>query len=299
MRWLLLTAMAMASCGRTSVPPPPPATPITPFAVAVDDVVRLCAMEVSCLASPPITTGCIDAFEYGIASGKGYFVSAAELRRFVHCAATSPDCPTALACASRGHGPDYCAAHPGGSCDGAIAVSCAGADWTISTTDCGALGMTCRLDGGGSACSDGRVCGADQSWRCDGNRFVGCGTSYDCATYAPGYSCRPQPQNALAATLCYPSGPRCASSVCNGSLFDQCWSGEVVRVDCAVFASHCATDASGPRCLPDASDCGGDEPNRCDGNLLQQCVNGRWRDFECATIGLVGCQPTRDGARCA
>jgi hypothetical protein len=299
---LLLCSVACRTKGSSPSPfPSPPATSITPFPVDIDAIVRTCVIGSSCVANPLYSnpSNCVAVLEFGIASGKGDIVSAAELRRLVDCATNASTCAAAVACANRNHGDDYCSAHPNGSCDGNISVNCP--TTPISTRDCGALGLMCqKVDALNVACTDGTSpLNCNQSmWRCDGNRFVGCGESYDCSTYAPGYSCRPNGN--VANTLCQPSGPACTSTVCNNDVLDICAGGEVVRVDCTVFASHCGSD--GPQnsldCVPNATDCKWSDAQRCNGSALEFCVNGKWRSFDCTSIGLTSCAPTPNGAAC-
>src|SRR4030095_12823071 len=117
MHRLSLCLLACAACGS-------PAQSITPHQVSPDAVRRTCAMEVSCLPNPPISSGgsCVSQFENGLATGLRLFFgpSAADLQRYVDCSVAAPDCMSALNCASGNHGPTWCAANPSGGCDGDV-----------------------------------------------------------------------------------------------------------------------------------------------------------------------------------
>src|SRR5262245_33100006 len=182
------------SCGS-----PHSQSPFSPHPVSADAVRKTCAMQLSCLTNPPITPGgkCVSQFEFGLATGVGIFFgpSASDLQRYVDCAGTASDCTTALTCASRNHGPDFCAAHPNGACDGDVRVTCQ-SGWGLYMTDCAALGMHCAMANGHASCTDGKSCDPMTPARCDGNHFLECNggtgleSSIDCATFFDGGTCR-------------------------------------------------------------------------------------------------------------
>jgi hypothetical protein len=258
-------------------------------------------MNLSCLTWPPLTSGadCVADFELGISSGLGYFIPAAELRRFVDCAVSSPDCATAAACASRNHGPDYCAAHSGASCDGDVLVSCSQSqpDWAVFTNDCASLGLRCvDLHDGRASCTDGTSC--DTSAHCDGNRYVSCDSSthlaasFDCSLAGYQLECRTMSANGTTITGCFPPGPACSpdGEHCDGTTLVRCVAGGELRVDCTTWGQHCGVAASGrTTCIPNATDCTADSPDRCNGTAMEICVDGRYQAIDCSAIGLTAC----------
>ncbi|HEX9103958.1 MAG TPA: hypothetical protein VF997_17225, partial [Polyangia bacterium] len=118
----LSLTLTLAAC-RAAAPMlpivPTPAEQLPPLA----DILRTCAFEVSCLRSPPASTlsGCLYYFMSGlddwiVPGGFMLDIPGSEFRRYVACAVDNVDCTSVLECASRGHGPAYCAAHPGTAC---------------------------------------------------------------------------------------------------------------------------------------------------------------------------------------
>jgi hypothetical protein len=291
---------------------PPPMLPVvaTPPAQLPpsSDIVRTCAFEVSCLHNPPASTvsGCFYYFEAGLdwAVGRGFFgplLPSSEWARYVACADAAADCESVLQCASRGHDPDFCAAHPGDVCDGDVLVRCMSADWPIYTTDCAALGMRCAEANGSASCTDGVGCAPGTAY-CEGNRyFVSCDPTThlrsreDCArSPIPHATCRIDASFGGRAG-CLPSGPPCTRDRCEGDELVVCLAGEEVRTDCAQRASHCSEPQFGtPRCETD-SDCG-KTTDACAGSDLTSCVDGITHTIGCDDIGLATCAPAPGGS---
>jgi hypothetical protein len=301
--WRMIAALGLvAACGGARESSVLPAT-----------VLKACAMEISCLRSPPITDGanCVASLEFGIASGLGYFgTSATELKRYLACAESAVDCTSALDCVSRHHGPDYCTAHPGLTCDGDLTVQCPGVgeppDWAFFTTDCAGLGLHCAAAAGSASCTDGTPCDPSTLAACDVNNLVTCAAtglraSVDCSKYASGAVCRSGSSPSIAAA-CILAGPPCQSSAgrCSGDVDVACINGNEVSVDCTQFDSHCEPSPKGVACVPNASSCTASSPDQCQGDTLSICVNGRYIPTTCASIGLGTCQSPQGtmGATC-
>jgi hypothetical protein len=277
-----LLTVALAACGTTTPPPHP--------LPALDDIVRTCAMDSSCLGAPLGNGGsnCIVFIEYGILSGFGAGdFTADELRRFVSCAASSADCATATACASRGHDAAYCAAHVGRHCDGIFLTDCPdNGDPAISNIDCSVYGERCVELNGYANCSDGTLCNAVQQNRhCEGNTFVYCEdigltARFDCDGVVEGGHC----VDAGAMSGCAPSTPCTVASGCHGDLLVSCADGTGYSVDCAAMGGHCGAQGNTPTCV--FSGCGADH---CDGNSLVLCHGDQPVTIDCASIGLTSC----------
>jgi hypothetical protein len=270
-------------------------------------------MEVSCLQpNPPITPGgsCVSQFENGLATGFGILFgpTAADIQRYVDCAARASDCTTALTCASRNHGPSYCAAHPGGSCDGDLRVYCASAsDWDLYPEDCSLVGEHCRAANGSSSCTDGNSCDPMTPAHCDGSRLVTCDStthlesSIDCSNFASGWTCGTTVSGSSTTTGCMPKnsgGCQNGPDRCDGAAAVVCDSGLSLRIECGQFDSHCVITNGKFECAPNASDCTAQSPDRCNGAALEMCVNGRYQDTACASFGLASCATTMSGASC-
>jgi hypothetical protein len=291
MKRLLLMAALLLTCG---VPPPPYSEPVDPAAV-----LRACVMNLSCLSSPLTSKGstCVGSLELIIARGVGFFLDVQEAIRFVECAKL-PTCAAALECASGGHGAQYCAAHPGTSCDGDVLVNCA-RDGSIALywTDCAKLGLHCSPTGGG-ACTDGTACDGSEGG-CWGNVAAECRNGLrmpvQCDWIRPDLVCRATSGNFVPSS-CLSAGPSCKGSRCEDDVFLWCDEGTAVRYDCAMLEARC--DAQLPGCTPLATECDWlNAPDRCAGDSIEICVNGRWRATPCASIGLRTCMPG-DPVRC-
>jgi hypothetical protein len=227
--------------------------------VTLDQIVRTCALDLSCFDSPPITGDCVRTFEAGLLGGD-WFVSPAEMRHFVECGGAAQGCDAALRCASFDHDPAYCHANPGVTCDGNIAVGCSSdyGGWPILSTDCASLDMQCA----GNTCvraqrscsPDGSFCGGSWALRCE----KGQDTSFDCQLLGAQFTCTDPGDNAT----CIATAPIC-------------------------------TDCAGP----DGSECSGSE-QQCVGTSLRICANGNWRDFDCKKFGFSNCAPSGSSAKC-
>jgi len=284
-------ALALAACGSN------PGS-----SMFADAVRRTCALATSCLKSSPFGSGaqCVADLEFGIVSGLGFFsASAADLNRYVSCAEMASDCTSALDCASRHHGPDYCSAHPGTTCDGDLRVQCPSTgsppDWAIYTMDCSSLGLRCMAALGSASCTDGTTCDPSKAALCNESQIISCNSEthlrfmVDCATYIAGFTCQDGSANAPAAG-CVPAGPPCQSpnDRCDGAVLVACVANHELRVDCTKFQSHC--DANAKACVPDSSDCSPTSLDQCSVGALEICTNGRYAPTDCASIGLRTCQ---------
>lgn len=302
MRRIALFALVAACGSATPIVPTPPAQ-LPPL----DDIVKACAFEVSCLVDPPTSSlsNCVAYFQGGIANyiGGGFSpLEGSEYRRFADCAAAANNCMTVLECASRNHDPAYCAAHPNNSCDGSVLVQCGtAADWSIYTTDCAAFGLRCQQANGAAACTDGAPCDPTSTpLHCAGNQYVSCDkttglrSTVDCnQSPIPNATCRIGASVAFFSNPpgCLPSGPPCVQTPrCDGNLLVTCVAGEETRIDCGQLASHCAAtgDYEDPiTCVSDDTQCDGGAS--CAGDAIVACVDGAWTAIPCSMLGLTSC----------
>jgi len=272
------------------------------------DLVRACAFEVSCFHDPPsaVLADCIGYLQAGIAGLPALFapplLDAGDYRRWADCGAASHDCAGALDCATLGHGADYCAAHPGTTCDGDLLVPCppagATAEAALFTIDCAARGMRCLSADGSASCSDGIACDPKSfAPSCDGNRYVElCDDTthlryrLDCArSPIPNATCRSGPNIAAA---CMPSGAPCTANRCDGDVLQSCIAGEEVAIDCAQRAGHCMNVGANPTCVPVAGQCDANDKDQCVDARLESCVDGVVQSVACAELGLAACTLT-------
>lgn len=294
-----------------------PHSTIQPLPVHPDAVRKACAMEVSCFTTPPIASAsaCVEEIENGLASGFGIALggSGTDLARFVDCANNNGDCTSALMCASKGHGPSWCSAHPTATCDGDTLVRCVGG-WGLDLFDCAQNGLHCMTKNGVALCSDGNACDPATSGTCVGNDFVYCdktaliGVSEDCGSLVSGGKCERITTGTATITGCIPPGTASCpntttSKTCDGTTTVVCEYGTTYRVDCGQFANHCTPSGSFATgsCTPDASDCTPQSNDSCVGDAIQMCVNGKLQTQPCSSFGMTTCTMAPSGgplARC-
>jgi hypothetical protein len=262
---------------------------------------RACVLATACLRDAPNWSGgaCVYAVE------RMQVFGTSSLTPFAKCAVNATSCTEALDCATAHHGPDYCATHASLSCDGDLSIACPAGEptaWAYEVIDCKAEGMTC-IDGG--LCRDGHTCTGPIVLSCQDNRITACdlltGTqaSTDCATAYPGGTC-----GAFDADLeCLPVlKERCTSAeplLCVGNALVGCDGPRETRLDCGPLDSDCVSDDLGNvDCVPRADDCTHDAPDQCHGSALSICVDGRYQDIDCASLGLGPCAPSASGVAC-
>lgn len=291
-------ALAGLALSCTHAPPPTPLAEPPPVA----DLVKTCAFAVSCLKDPPTTalSTCTNVLQTVLAEQIGPSTIYA---RYVECGRAAMDCRSVLQCASRGHDPTYCSAHPGYSCDGDLLIGCptGQVDWSIDNTDCAALGMRCFEANGTARCSDGTSCAPMSGpGHCDGNVFVLCDrdTSLTWREDCPrsgiiNASCRSDGKFAG----CFPSGPSCdaAADRCDGDMLVRCLAGEEERTDCSSIGRHCVLQPNPAGavgfCAADVTSCS----DACTNGTLTSCVDGVAQTIDCSAIGLSTCSTTHDG----
>ena len=303
--WLLV---ACAACGSGT------AGLFTPRPVSVDAIRKACAMEVSCLSPPPLASAgdCVTQFELGLASGAGIFFgpSASDLDRIVGCASSNGDCASALACASRNHGPNWCATHSNGGCDGNVIIFCL-SGWGLQQQDCGQFGLSCREANGAATCTNGNACMGTEPVHCVGSQIVQCNastmleSSIDCAVALPGSTCMTFTDPGGGSTTgCFPAGGGCSPDGvrCDGTTGVTCQHGRELRVACGDFGSHCVLTGMGAsasfNCVPNQTQCTSQTPDSCMGSSLVMCVNGQELGTQCSSIGFTSCQAVGLTAAC-
>ena len=300
---LLLLLAAAAGCRQPPLMLPVIASPPVQLP-STAELLRACAFEVSCLHDPPAATltNCISYLTLGLEGLPDLFapqwLETADFRRYIDCANRNQDCTDVLDCVTLGHGSEYCADHPGTTCDGDLLVPCptaTPADAALFTVDCAARGMHCEALNGSASCTDGIHCDpkAEMPY-CDGNRYYQfCDSTtelryrFDCArSTIANTTCR-------GSKGCVPSGPPCSANRCDGDILVSCIVGEEVPLDCSQRASHCVDVGGNPTCVPIATECDyGKNVDACTDATLTTCLDGRLQSIDCSAIGLAACALT-------
>ncbi len=253
---------------------------------------KLCVLESACSGGAAQLGDCIAEVAYRHAHGAKDDPST---RLKLGCAAQAAGCDSYLRCVSRNHAWPYCEAHPGESCDGALAVRCDGTGGraAVGATDCALTGQVCESGAcaapsqecsepaGTTSCRDGDL------HRCDpGGKdvVVPCPAVEPCIELGGGQK------------ACASSGPECtpgAERRCEGTSVVECRpypsANREVRIDCArVEGMTCGGEDA--FCAPASAECDpATDPQACDGALLAGCWAGERRSIDCAGLGFASC----------
>jgi hypothetical protein len=158
-------------------------------------------------------------------------------------------------------------------------------------SDCGKV-FACQNLGHAPEACDGKVF----QDRCDGNVAESCGerrlvTHDDCGKYREAmslpfdYACVISDGRAT----CEPPGCIDFSPRCHDGAVEYCDDGGLRAKSCDLYGmAECREEASGggARCVGTGSPCaGGASPDRCEGDVLVYCLNGREARKDCSKIG--------------
>ena len=289
---------------------------------SISSIRRGCVAALSCtptvLGTPTRAGICFSEIAPSVALG-----ARPERQYQLRCAREATSCSTLRACITRNHNSDYCAAHHHDSCDGNVRVKCPLVEpntpdelaQPATTQDCTLAGLTCTAVNGSAVCGDGMACDRTFVDTCDGTKVVRCdlatGTrvSTDCARVLAGGTC-------IMAWATGAMFPRCASSTvctrdpnrsptrCESNSLISCVvvsdpmpdplgriEGREVRLDCAheVLEGRCTTLGGVASCTSVQNQCGPTSPDRCNGNAVEICVNGRYESTDCGSLGFARC----------
>jgi hypothetical protein len=243
--------------------------------IDIDAVFRTCALATSCPgtrgelgAVDSCTKTLLTAMASRAVTGVPPVFQQLSADQLLACGASATSCADWSACANAPYGPAYCATHPGDSCDGNVAVTCASTTGGGTSKTCSDQ-FPCRINAGKAECSSGEAC-TGFTVECGGNGVVTCFKDIKHeAPCAPNESCA------------YPPAP--------GPHMGSCTRKRVSGpYDCAsVGLSYDATATTGAyieTCVPSAPDC--NESAKCNGDTMRWCIAGHARTFDCGTIGL-------------
>ena len=295
--------------------------------VSSQSIARLCTLFASCNGGLGAVGDCAVMIMNELEGNHVGTFPHGEYSMVLDCASAA-SCSDFLDCFTRHHSIPYCTAHPGGSCDGEIAVQCpAPGDPGVTgaaqyVVDCGAIGLHCVTDGGNVGCHNGVSC-TEQSAMCascelpvvcDGSvanqpaqfmaRFA-CPAGTVCRTWV-------DPASVIVYNAgCFADGPQCDPSslprcegntavFCSGDRFPPSGSTSSVffetRRDCGCSGHQCQFG----RCVDTGTDCIEiSTPDRCDGTTLVSCVNGSFVRIDCLSLGKAFCIANNPYSGCA
>ncbi len=282
--WLALAGM-VGGCGQEKRP-----------GVTFAELVNACIASTACGIMPyPRVSNCVEAY-YDLHSYLGLGPVYDALYRCVNAAQGS--CSAVSAC----FGAHPCDSSFAARCEGNQAVSCDTLSGKTVSYDCSAAGLSCAVISTTNVqakCGAG-PCSPASARSCDGSRLLSCSDGVtqvvECA--ARGYTCGKSAEGIFdcVGSGNEPCGSGASSPHCEGTVAVSCSSGQITREDCSQRALDraCRNGA----CVLSGNDCL-DDLDRCHGDALQACLDGRWETYDCAALGLGPCLGSAQGAACA
>ena len=282
--YIMSFALATAHCG--------PREPPTPLSIG-----RACIFAMNCAGDNLESIGpCTGAIEQSFASHQPNATPPLEV--VIGVCGTATSCSSYQACRAHNHNADYCTAHPGGSCDGSLAIDCPGS--TPFVTDCSLVQAPCNVGNGRAGCVTNRPCDpGTETAHCSGTHRIACDSAthlesdIDCGANASGWNCD---ANAPMGADCVPGGPACSGTAerCEGTVLVACIRGHEERTDCASIGGRtCVPVSSGfttAMCAATGPECADSTLDTCSGTTLQTCIDGRVQSYDCIALGFRTCR---------
>ncbi len=291
-RWLaaaLLCALLSSSSCADDEPP-----------ITYDELVEACIRSTACgINAYPYVSQCVDSY-YTLHARYGHATLYANI---YHCViGAKGDCDATYACYGATRGASKCDTTYKATCQGPKAKFCDLSNMVL-TFDCGTVDLSCAVNktyASDAKCGLGSCSSVGYKARCDEGRLVYCENGIvsidDCV--AQGLTC-----GASGATMdCVGnSSDACDAgnyaSSCQGTVAHSCTKGKVRKEDCSErsYRTRCQAGA----CVETHSQCSSGSLDRCKGDRLEACLDGKWQAFDCKPLGLGACVPATNGASCA
>ncbi|MFH1132225.1 MAG: hypothetical protein V1754_12885 [Pseudomonadota bacterium] len=272
-------------------------------AIGYNDLLNACLRSNTCgLKAYPRISDCIDAY-YNLY--RDFSIGAIYSQIYKCINAAQGDCDAASSCFGVSRSAESCDKKYQAQCDGEKALTCDLIDKKIYGFECANANLRCNVkpDFPFEAICVGEPCDASFGRRCDGNVLITCENgsvlTQDCSS--KGQICSSVPWGNCAFpkdTACDPSS---FAPHCDGTVAITCRSvekgGWVYKLDCAQQAEE-RTCQNG-FCVVVGTECTGDDFDKCQGNQLLACLEGRWQAFDCKLLGFGPCETLEVGARCS
>lgn len=207
--------------------------------------------------------------------------------------AAKDDCDKIAVCYGRGKAcdKDYKA-----SCKGTVAVSCDLIGHRIYQLDCAHAGLTCEVNKAGSAICTPGTCSTSYANQCKGDQVLSCTTGaievLDCSVM--GKVCGNKQCTGNQQTSC---SSKSFVRYCKSNTALTCVGGRVHHDDCSKHKLKTSKCVAG-ECVKAGTQCT-ESMNRCSGARLEACLDGSWKTFDCAKLGLGACLASATyGAAC-
>jgi hypothetical protein len=272
------------------------APPVKP--ISMQALVDACARASACgVRTYPILGNCIEAYHtLYLPQGLGPIYDA-----IYSCInAAKGDCKAIEACYDV-RGP--CDSSYKDSCDGDVALTCDLIEKRVFAFKCADAKMKCQIKKDGSR--ESAICTVDTCYStfgnvCQDDRLLRCVNGlmevHECSV--DGLIC----SDAQGSAQCIGETsisckPKTFSPSCQGSKRITCVNRIEHHFDCAKQV-NIATKCVGSDCAVAGTECDHDI-NRCAGEQLEVCLDGRWTKIDCKQLGLGACQQQGSAANCS
>lgn len=285
-------------CGDDEVVEQPPTGPVT-----LDQLIQACITSSACgVTRYPSVPNCVnDYFDRHIPLEHGPVYD-----KLYHCVTTADGCDEVFACYGSHQAAGSCGIDFKAQCDGDKAISCDTLSKKVFIFDCAAADMTCKTRATESFvayCTRG-TCDTSFERRCEGSQRLTCvdGTIEvdNCASrglvcektlLTEEWDCVGEQEEKCDIP------PDKLDPSCEGSMAISCVNNKLHKEDCSkrTFMRTCRHGA----CAFVGTECDHGSFNRCQGDKLQYCREGKWTIVDCVALGLSPCVSAVHGANCS
>lgn len=294
-------ALAAVTCGDDDPVDPLPSGPVT-----LDQLIDACIATSACgVKQWPKVSSCLDAY-YTLAAPQGI---TPVYDKIFHCVnAAKGDCSAVFECYGSSRYAGSCDTTYKATCEGDSAYSCDAIARKVFIYDCTAAKLVCRTKQQSSVdayCSRGSCTPGQYKTACEGNVLLSCVDGViqadDCA--ARGLICG---KSLAGGTVCLGEDKQTCNTDptkppyqvnCKGSVAYSCENYQIHKEDCSKRPYK--TSCTSGQCAFASSECTESDFNRCTGEKLQYCKEGKWVTLDCAAAGLGNCQSAVNGANCS
>lgn len=271
-------------------------------ALTLDELVDACIRASACgIQTYPSLRNCIAAYQ-NLYRSLGTAPIYDQLYACVNRA--RGDCTAVATCFGMG-GP--CDQSYKAACKGTVAVTCDLISKRVFELDCGDAGLICAIKSGQTAQASCARATCDASFKdtCDGTTALSCSAGVveqrkcglegqvcgDVGGKTVRYGCKG------TSWKCTTTGRFPFEPLCDKGKAVTCVGGKEDEDDCAEH-KLLNTACSQGQCVAAGSECSG--VNECSGSSLRACLDGSWKTYDCAALGLGPCKAAATaGANCS
>jgi hypothetical protein len=299
---LALIAAALTSCGDdvAEVPPPDP--------VSLDQLIEACIVTSACgVKKWPKVSNCVDAY-YDLAKPQAITLTYDKVYQCVRAA--EGNCTDVFTCYGSNRYAGSCDTTYTATCDSDQAFSCDAIARKVFIYDCAVAKLSCQTKKTSSVdayCSRGTCTPGKYKTACEGDTVLSCVDGViqvdDCT--ARGLYCGTHEVTGALGCLGNQKKKYCGldptkppfQPSCNGNTAVTCENYQKHNEDCSKrdYKKVCKIGM----CTYAGSECTESDFNRCKGEQLQYCKEGKWQTLSCASMNLGACKQAVHGANCS